>query len=305
MWQPRASRREHVRLFAGGRLPGAARFAVRLASVAALAAGGVLLGRGVVGMANSRGNVEHVSAVSASAVQAHPTFTSTLRSWVAPPAVASEPAEQAPTPSSVAPSEPAPTSVPVAPEPGTYVVAEGDTLSAIAEQHAVDVELLARTNHLTDVNTLLAGARLVIPPHGAVITRSEQPAAQPTPRPVQASAPLVIGEGAATPDAAVRGFYAYLQQRQFEDAAGLWTAHMRSQYPPAENINSRFARTQSLMLTSLDVLQLDAANGRATVALRLTEVVGPPDTTRQYVGTWSLVRGPGGWLLDQPNLQPS
>jgi hypothetical protein len=78
---------------------------------------------------------------------------------------------------------------------------------------------------------------------------------------------------------------------------------MQSSYPPAENINSRFARTQDLRLSRLDVLDVDTANGRATVAVRLSELVGPPALSRQYEGKWYLVRGPGGWLLDQPSLR--
>ena len=26
---------------------------------------------------------------------------------------------------------------------------------------------------------------------------------------------------------------------------------------------------------------------------------------RYFVGTWHLVRGPGGWMLDQPDLRPA
>ena len=125
------------------------------------------------------------------------------------------------------------------------------------------------------------------------------PAAKPAA--VAAQAPAVVGT--SSPDDAVRSFYAYLDKGQFDSAAALWTQHMRSAYPPAENIYSRFARTQALTLSRADVVQLDAANGRATVAIRLSEVVGPPTTNREYVGNWYLVRGATGWLLDQPNLQ--
>jgi len=113
------------------------------------------------------------------------------------------------------------------------------------------------------------------------------------------------GEGAPTPDAAVRNFYAYLDQGQFDNAAGVWSQRMRTAYPPAEYIDGRFAHTQSLTLSRADVVEVDNGKGRATVAIRLAEVVGPPTTTRQYVGTWSVVRGPNGWFLDQPNLQSS
>jgi len=112
-----------------------------------------------------------------------------------------------------------------------------------------------------------------------------------------------VVQGAATPDAAVRTFYGHVRQGQFEQAAELWSARMRSSYPPAENINRRFAHTETLTLSRADVVELDSATGQATVAVRLSEVVGPPAATRQYVGHWYLVRGPGGWLLDRPALQ--
>ena len=40
------------------------------------------------------------------------------------------------------------------------------------------------------------------------------------------------------------------------------------------------------------------------VAVDLTEVIGNPPETRRLVGTWALVRGPSGWLVDAPNLGP-
>jgi LysM repeat protein len=292
--------------------------AVRLASVAALATGGVALGRGVVNISNMRSSLEQLVTGHALAVEAHPatsleavasnvhpTFSSSLRSWSAPP-------PSSPT----APTEPTPVAVvtePVTDESGeTYVVSAGDTLSDIAEQHSVDLSLLASANHLSDVNTLLPGAKLVIPTtrmdSARPATTLAQPTATPAPVPVQVptNAPTsaaVVTQVAATPDGAVRGFYARLQQGQFGQAANLWTPRMRSAYPPAENINSRFARTQSLTVNRADVIAMDVTSGRATVALQLTEVVGPPQSTREYVGTWSVVRGPDGWQLDQPNLK--
>jgi LysM repeat protein len=296
--------------------------AVRLASVAALATGGVALGRGVVNISNMRSSLEHLVTGNALAVEAahpstslesvagvvHPTFSSSLRSWMAPPA-----------PSAPAPTEPTPVAVvtePVTAEAAeTYVVSAGDTLSDIAEQHSVDVSQLASANHLSDVNTLLPGARLVIPATTMDTARAATTLAQPTTTPARvpvqvpttppnAPAPAtVVTRGAATPDAAVRGFYARLEQGQFGHAADLWTPRMQTAYPPAEYINGRFARTQSLTVNRADVIALDATSGRATVALQLSEVVGPPPSTRQYVGTWSVVRGPNGWQLDQPNLK--
>ncbi|MBV9545831.1 MAG: LysM peptidoglycan-binding domain-containing protein, partial [Chloroflexi bacterium] len=220
---------------------------------------------------------------------------------------------------STAATAPAPTAVVTESAPAqtgdTYVVAAGDTLSGIAEQHSVDVDLLARANHLSDVNHLVPGARLVIPATTMDVARSAAALAQPTPTPAPAPVqlpstpanaaqpPAAAAPGATTPDSAVRSFYAYVEQGQFGPAAALWSPRMRAAYPPAEYIDGRFAQTSTLTVTRADVTALDAASGRATVAVQLAEVIGSPTTTRHYVGTWSLVRGPNGWQLDQPNLQ--
>jgi hypothetical protein len=50
-----------------------------------------------------------------------------------------------------------------------------------------------------------------------------------------------------------------------------------------------------------ETVSRDAADTRATVAVAVVESgAGPP---KEYSGTWSLVRGPSGWLLDQSNLE--
>lgn len=313
-----------------------AKLALRLASIAALATGGVALGRGVVGIANSRSHLVEVAGVSVSRADAHaasppgeasaaverdapPVFTSSIRSWAE--------ATAAPVPSVPADQQVNPAATPGV-RPETYTVTPGDTLSQIADRYAVDVNVLATANHLTDVNALSPGVQLRIPV--GVVKGSNGPfaAAQPTTRPVQlpvqtpvappvqlpagqpstsAAAGATIADTASSPEAAIRSFYALVEQGQFDQAAGLWSQHMRSTYPPADNITSRFAHTQALTVNRADVVQLDPANGRATVVVSLSEVLvgSQPSSTRHYVGNWYLVRGQAGWLLDQPSLQSS
>jgi hypothetical protein len=79
---------------------------------------------------------------------------------------------------------------------------------------------------------------------------------------------------------------------------------MQANYPPGENINGRFAGVQSITAQRLEVVSLDQASGRAVVAVDLIEVTGSPPTRRRWVGTWQLVRGRSGWLLDNPSLAP-
>ena len=138
----------------------------------------------------------------------------------------------------------------------------------------------------------------------------------PPPAPAGAAGPLAaIGPAAvvipAAPEAvdaggpaqAVIGFYSLAGSGQFDGAARLWTPRMAAAYPPGENITRRFSQTRRLTVQRAQTVSLDARAGRATVAVDVLEVVGAPPVTRRYTGTWHLVRGAGGWLLDQPNLR--
>ncbi len=206
-----------------------------------------------------------------------------------------------------APAAPAaPAAVPADASTGgttTYLVVPGDTLSGIASRYDVSLPDLMQANDLVDNGTLAVGTRLIVPSSAQLNPATVTTAKAPPPVQLPSGTPEpAVSAGADTPDGAVRSFYADLNQADFGGAAGLWTAHMRSAFPPAQNINSRFAQTQSLSVQRADVVTLDAARGRATVALTLTEVTGSPAQTRTYTGHWYLVRGPSGWLLDQPDL---
>lgn len=78
---------------------------------------------------------------------------------------------------------------------------------------------------------------------------------------------------------------------------------MRAQYPPAQNITGRFSNTAEVTVQRAKAISVDEGAGKATVEVDVIEIVGSPGTTRNWVGSWVLVRGPEGWLLDQPNLQ--
>ena len=122
--------------------------------------------------------------------------------------------------------------------------------------------------------------------------------AQPTPTIQPTTAPAVSG-----PAEAVESFYSLVEQHRFGTAAQLWSPRMQAQYPPGENIWSRFSQVSTLTVQRADVISIDQSAGRATVAVDLLEVGGSPATTRRWVGTWQLVRGGSGWLLDQPSLR--
>lgn len=75
---------------------------------------------------------------------------------------------------------------------------------------------------------------------------------------------------------------------------------MQANYPPAQFIDGRFASTTGLQLFRSEVVSEDALTGRATVAIDLVETTS--SGTRRWAGTWDLVRGTDGWLLDRPAL---
>jgi hypothetical protein len=116
---------------------------------------------------------------------------------------------------------------------------------------------------------------------------------------VPATAPAVVATGASTPAGAVQEFYQLVGARQFDAAANLWTDRMKAQYPPDGNINGHFGQDQRVEV-SIGNTQ-NTGDGRVTVAVSVTEVRASGNL--HATGTWLLVRGPSGWLLDQPNLQ--
>lgn len=122
--------------------------------------------------------------------------------------------------------------------------------------------------------------------------------ATPTPPPPPASSSMA----ANTPQAAVQAFYTLVSHHQFQQAAQLWTASMRSQFPPATDINGRFSDTSRINILELKPLSQTATT--ATVQVDLLEVIQEPKGphTKQYAGTWNLVRGPNGWLLNSPSF---
>jgi len=123
------------------------------------------------------------------------------------------------------------------------------------------------------------------------------PTPSPTPAPTRAAIPVVA---ATAPDAAVAEFYRRVARRDFAGAATLWSSRMQANYPPAQFIDGRFADTAALQLSGNTTTSEDPVTGRATVAVDLLETTS--GGSRRWAGTWQLVRGNDGWLLDRPSL---
>lgn len=132
-----------------------------------------------------------------------------------------------------------------------------------------------------------------IPPTATAVP----PTAVPAP-PMMVVPPQDVADN-STPIGAVRGFYQLVSAHQFDAAASLWSARQQAQYPPASNIAGRFANTSEV---SVDMARIVNQNANtATVAVTITEVK-QGQSPQRLNGTWQLVRGPSGWLLDQPNF---
>jgi LysM repeat protein len=124
--------------------------------------GGVALAAAVV---DGRIALSDVTATPSPSVPPSPPATAAVRpepSAAPSPTVAPSPVA---TPAPTAVSTPVPTALPT-PTPApqqTYVVQEGDTLAAIAQQFGTTVEALQSANGISDPNEILIGQVLVIP----------------------------------------------------------------------------------------------------------------------------------------------
>ena len=118
--------------------------------------------------------------------------------------------------------------------------------------------------------------------------------------PVATAAPAVV-ISAGDPAATVVSFYRLVTARRYGDAAALWSARMQANYPPASNIDQRFADTVSISADSAVVTSRGL--NEATVSVYLTEVTSAG--TRHFSGTWYLIRSGNSWLMDAPSLGPA
>lgn len=144
-----------------------------------------------------------------------------------------------------------------------------------------------------------ASAATKAPPEGSAV-----PATTPTSVPVGVTAAPTSSGGQLmlNPVQTVQEFYRRINDREFDSAAELWTADMQRRFPPDENIRQRFAQTRSIRVEQARLTGSSASDGQATVAVELLEVRGTPQVSQRLSGSWTLVRGPTGWVLDQPSF---
>jgi serine/threonine-protein kinase len=141
-----------------------------------------------------------------------------------------------------------------------------------------------------------AAAATALPTATAAVTATAAPAATAPTNSVAVLAP------AGSPYDPVKSFYQLVSDHQFRAAAALWTPRLQRQDPPSEYIDRRFRDTSSIVITRYNYA-IDKPAGTAAVAVQLLETDNSGAQTI-WNGSWKLVLGGSGWLLDQPAFGP-
>jgi hypothetical protein len=135
------------------------------------------------------------------------------------------------------------------------------------------------------------------PPHTASPTPQPATATPATPLPATA-APTPIVVAVADPADAVAAFYGNVVAGDFDAAYSLWSDRMRTTFPREGNLDDRFAETDRITFSQLEVVERTATT--ATVQANFTETY-ESGASRQFIGYWELVLVNGRWLLDEPH----
>jgi hypothetical protein len=102
----------------------------------------------------------------------------------------------------------------------------------------------------------------------------------------------------------VRLFYQYLQGGEFENMGWLLSERFKSTMPWDPKVLRERTPPGQINIEEIQMVSVDPPQLTATVAVRVVEKAGPPlPSLHTYAGTWKLVRGPSGWLMDQPELE--
>jgi hypothetical protein len=98
-------------------------------------------------------------------------------------------------------------------------------------------------------------------------------------------------------------WYDLIEADRYTEAAALWTERLRLELnPPELYLERRFARTTTIDINGIELIEFDEATGRALVGVDITEhrEHGWP---RRYQGAWELALVEDTWLLDVPHFQ--
>jgi hypothetical protein len=124
-------------------------------------------------------------------------------------------------------------------------------------------------------------------------------AAPPSPSPTAVPLPPL---STLTPEATVRLFYQLLGMQRYADLHRITTAGVLDALPDATALDDR-TPAGTLRIDRAELIAQDPSGNRATVAVDVVEELSASrQQSRRYRGTWTLVRGPGGWLLEAADL---
>jgi hypothetical protein len=106
------------------------------------------------------------------------------------------------------------------------------------------------------------------------------------------------------PTLTVARFYQLLQAGDFDGMTLLLSARLRDALGWNPDLMRQRTPPGRLTINRAVVVGHDVAYRQATVAVDVVEqTTAPLVSTVRYTGTWQLVRGPSGWLLDASNIQ--
>jgi hypothetical protein len=135
--------------------------------------------------------------------------------------------------------------------------------------------------------------------------RAGEPTAAPAPPGAASSpAPAAAMAAGADPVQTVERFYALLGSQRYDDLLPLLSPRLRASAPWQPSALRDRTPPGDLVIEQAQLVELSPDQQRASVRVVVRETVPPPlAETRRYVGTWQLVRGGPGWLLDDSDLQ--
>ena len=151
----------------------------------------------------------------------------------------------------------------------------------------------ARSASPSPVETPAPTSQNTLPP----IVTTPPPPVEPTPVPEPEPPPAPAMDPAET----VVHWYGLVADQQFDAAYALWSDQMKANYPRQTQLDGRWDDTDEVVVHSWYVNYVDEEAGLANVYIEFTEIKN--SGAQSYLaGSWDLVMGPEGWLLNQPRF---
>jgi len=158
-----------------------------------------------------------------------------------------------------------------------------------------------------DAGAAETGTTLIVAASEAGASTTGTTAASIAPSPVPAVAAALAAAAVAGPDGPVQTvvrLYRALDEADYDTLVALWSPRMRDTVKLDANQLRARPPSQELVLERADLVSVDDAAGRAVVDVEVLETVDARiGVKRRYVGSWHLVRGEAGWLVDEPSIR--